>query len=986
MILDKMIGRTISHYKVTRKLGEGGMGVVYQAEDLKLHRTVALKFLRSEALEGEEQRIRFLREAQAVAALNHPNICTVHEIDEANGHSFIVMEFIEGESVRQKVQARPLKLDEALDITIQAAQGLQEAHEKGITHRDIKSANIMATGKGQVKLMDFGLAQLGDRSQLTKTGSTLGTPAYMSPEQALGEKTDHRSDIWSLGVVLYEMVAGQLPFRGEVEAAVTYSIVNQDPEPLTALRAGVPIELDRVVSTALAKKRDERYQHVDELLVDLRALRGGKGQQQPISAPRGMASFRKVSIAIVAACVGILAAGALFVQQRQPLPSAQEALLEVQRLAHDENYFAAYRLARRVEDELGKGSALEPLWADFSREIDVETAPPGAELSIAPYSDSQAESVRLGRTPLSRLRIPLGVLRWRIEKPGSPLVERVGRVDRPSWSFKSTEAEGGRTVITIEVPPDSPERAEMVRVLGREVRIRMTGLRTPPPVGIGDFWIDRYEVTNREFKSFVETRGYRNSTYWKYPFIRGGKAIPREDALAEFVDATGSPGPSVWEFGDYPAGDDDLPVGGVSWYEAAAYAEFAGKELPTIFHWARATGLYFGSLAVPLSNFGGSGPEPVGNHKGISDFGAYDMYGNVREWCWNPTTANGEFRYLLGAAWDEPAYRAGGGNARSAFDRSARNGFRLANGLVGQETAPAAFEPVEHAFRDYSKLEPVSDEVFSLYAGLYEYGPGDLSATVEEVEDESEYWRHERVELNAAYDGERMPLHLFLPKGESPPHQVVIFFPGADAFRGLPGPELSGMSYVEAVVRSGRTVAYPVYEGSYERSEGVNPDLYQPNSGTEWRDHVIKCSKDLGRVIDYIETREDLDQQKLGYLGVSRGTVMGAVLPAVEKRLKVAVLVSGGLVQADVRPEADLINFCPRITIPVLMVNGKYDFVFPVDTAQRPMFELLGAAREHKKHVILEGGHMPPRNDVVREVFAWLDRYLGVTGQEKGSR
>ena len=229
------------------------MGAVYRAEDTKLGRVVALKFLARHLVQDEESHARFLREAQAAAALNHPNICTIHEIDEIDGESFIVMEHIAGQSLKDKIAARPLKLDEALDIAIQTTQALQVAHERSVVHRDIKSANIMLAERGRVKVMDFGLAQLGGRTKLTKTGSSLGTPAYMSTEQALGLETDRRTDIWSLGVVIHEMVAGELPFKGEVEAAFTYSILNEQPEPLSALRSGTPLELDRIVLKALAK-------------------------------------------------------------------------------------------------------------------------------------------------------------------------------------------------------------------------------------------------------------------------------------------------------------------------------------------------------------------------------------------------------------------------------------------------------------------------------------------------------------------------------------------------------------------------------------------------------------------------------------------------------------------------------------------------------------------------------------------------------------
>ena len=271
-----MIGQTISHYKITEKLGEGGMGVVYKAEDTNLKRPVALKFLAAHLLGDEEVKARFQREAEAAAALNHPNICTVHEIAEANGRTFIAMAFIEGEPVEKKIEAGPLKLKDALDIAIQTAQGLQAAHEKKIVHRDIKPANLMVTGSGtkqHVTIMDFGLAQLADRSKLTKSGTTLGTPIYMSPEQAQGEESDHHTDIWSLGVVLYEMVVGRPPFRGDYEQAVVYSILNEEPEPLTALRTGVPMEMERIVGKCMEKETAERYQHTDDLLLDLQTLR-----------------------------------------------------------------------------------------------------------------------------------------------------------------------------------------------------------------------------------------------------------------------------------------------------------------------------------------------------------------------------------------------------------------------------------------------------------------------------------------------------------------------------------------------------------------------------------------------------------------------------------------------------------------------------------------------------------------------------------------
>jgi serine/threonine protein kinase/tetratricopeptide (TPR) repeat protein len=272
-----VIGQTISHYKVLEKLGEGGMGVVYKAEDTKLKRTVALKFLSPQALGTEDEKARFMHEAQAAAALNHPNICTVHEIDETEGQPFIAMEHVEGRSLKDLIEAGPLKLEESRALAMQISEGIHEAHRRRVVHRDIKPANIMITDEGRVKIMDFGLAKSPGRTQLTREGTTVGTVAYMSPEQTRGEGVDHRTDIWSLGVILYEMISGQPPFKGDHEQAVIYSIVNEEPKPLTGLRTGVPIELERIVRKAMAKKPEDRYQHADELTVDLRSLTLGIG-------------------------------------------------------------------------------------------------------------------------------------------------------------------------------------------------------------------------------------------------------------------------------------------------------------------------------------------------------------------------------------------------------------------------------------------------------------------------------------------------------------------------------------------------------------------------------------------------------------------------------------------------------------------------------------------------------------------------------------
>jgi eukaryotic-like serine/threonine-protein kinase len=311
---DSLTGRRISHYRIEEMLGRGGMGVVYRAHDTKLERRVALKFLAPHLVENKDGRERFLREARAAAALDHANICTVHEIDEADGQAFLAMAYVEGGTVRDKIAEGPLPLDEALDIAIQMAEGLREAHQSGVVHRDIKPRNVMLNSAGRVKITDFGLAQLSGRTQITMSGTILGTLAYMSPEQLEGRKTDGRSDIWAFGVVLYEMLVQRTPFDADYQQAISHGILNKAPEPVTALRSDLPAEIDRVLEKALAKSPDERYQRMDELLVDLRALR------DPASSSRIRRTVPRPSsrtVVLLAAAAAIVAL-ALLPEVREP--------------------------------------------------------------------------------------------------------------------------------------------------------------------------------------------------------------------------------------------------------------------------------------------------------------------------------------------------------------------------------------------------------------------------------------------------------------------------------------------------------------------------------------------------------------------------------------------------------------------------------------------------------------------------------------------
>jgi len=356
-----MIGKEISHYRILEKLGEGGMGVVYKAEDTKLDRLVALKFL-PHYLSAEEEKKRFIHEAKAASALDHLNICTIYEIDETeDGQMFIAIACYEGETLKQKIvgakhseeefdkksgtisgNASPLQIGDVIDIAIQIAQGLAKAHEHGIVHRDIKPANVIITKDGIVKILDFGLAKLTGATKLTKSSTTMGTAAYMSPEQARGEEVDHRTDIWSVGVILYEMLTGGSPFRGDYDAAITYAIIHEEPEPIDSIRVDAPTELNRIINKAMQKDRTARYQQVRDLLRDLTAIKNQLSKRDQTTKSARHKSRHFLYIGAVSALLISFAAYFFFRSQSVSEDRKSIAVLPFKNLSDDkeDEYFS----------------------------------------------------------------------------------------------------------------------------------------------------------------------------------------------------------------------------------------------------------------------------------------------------------------------------------------------------------------------------------------------------------------------------------------------------------------------------------------------------------------------------------------------------------------------------------------------------------------------------------------------------------------------
>ncbi len=985
-------------YAVERELGAGGMATVYVAEDLKHHRRVAIKVLAPELARslGAE---RFLREIEVTASLNHPHILPLHDSGEADGLLFYVMPLVEGESLRDRLnRERKLPLDDALQIAREVAAALGYAHSHGVIHRDIKPENVLLSA-GQAVVADFGIARAVSEAgvgHLTDTGTSIGTPTYMSPEQATGDqRLDARADIYALGCVLFEMLGGEVPYSGSTPEAVLAKKLMEPTPRISVLRDTVPPGVEAALTKALARTPADRFATVEQFAEAL-AAPGVEVARVAADAARGRASdaegarvqdlrrlasgLRRPGVVAPAgvAIVALACAAVWFVQHRAKVRWARTvALPEIERLIGENdawrNLIPPYRLARRAEAVLADDRKLQELLAQVSLKTDVVTEPPGARVSMKEYGDPDAEWTYLGVTPLAQVRVPIGIFRWKLEKEGYDTV----------LAAASTWDVGGPRIV---VP------YKLVRTLERTgsvppgmVRVESTATRIG---SLPAFFIGRYEVTNREYKRFVDAGGYRNRAYWKHAFVKDGRALTWEAATREFVDASGQPGPSTWLGGDYPQGQGEYPVSGVSWYEAAAYAEYAGRSLPTGAHWAAARGEFtpmvqwpqLGGFAVlaPFSNFGGAGPAPVGSRRGITAYGACDMAGNVREWCWNETPQG---RLIRGGAWNDNSYEFGNLRQAPPMDRSARNGFRLALYPDRDKVAAAAFAPQRLGDAvDFRGQRPVSDAVFQVYRERFAYDPTPLNARVEYRRESPGGWIQEKISFDAAYGGERVPAYLFLPGNASPPYQTVIYFPGGASTWMSSSQDLEGYyefsMFLAYLVRSGRAVLYPVYKGTFERGSPALAALAEGAETHAYSEYVVELVKDFRRSVDYLGTRGDIDGGRLAFYGMSWGGQMGAIIPAVEDRLRASVLVSGGMMRA-ARPEALELNYASRVRIPTLMLNGRYDNIFSVEGQVRPMFDLLGAPAAQKRLILYDTDHIPPRAEYIKETLAWLDRYLG---------
>ncbi len=1007
-------GSQIGRYRLLSVLGEGGMGIVYLAEQREpVKREVALKVIKP-GMDSQRVIARFEAEQQALALMEHPHIARVYDAGLApSGRPFFVMEYVRGIPITEHCDKYRLQIDERLRLFLHVCAAVQHAHHKGIIHRDLKPSNILVVIQDEEmipKVIDFGVARaisqpLTERTLYTEQGQLIGTPEYMSPEQAdlSNQDIDTRTDIYSLGIVLYELLTGVLPFdpkafRGGSIDHIRKIICEDDPKTpstqlartsmeestesarrrqtdLRTLRRRLQGDLDWITLKALDKDRIRRYQTAHALAEDIeRHL-----NNEPVSAgrPGTLYRFQKLvrrnkvvlnAAAVVLTVLGVvalLAAG--YVHREARIRRAREELLpKIDRLIEGgrDNYVEAYKLATEAQKYLPRDPRLSEWVSKTTIQFSILTEPPGAKVFMREYKTPESQWEYLGVSPIEKKRFPLGFFRWKMEKEG----------------YETTLA----AACTFEQTADGTlVPKNLVRSLDKTGTVPPGMVRVPGQDDIGDFLIDRYEVTNRQFKEFVTKGGYQKRQYWRNEFVKDGEPLTWEDAVREFVDATGKPGPATWKAGDIPEGQEDYPVCGVSWHEAAAYGEFVGRSLPTVTHWGIAKseisdalltrGFY--PLLAKMSNFDGMGPAPVGTHAGMTGYGTYDMAGNVREWCWNETP-NG--RVVRGGAWNDATYMFLNRSQALPFDRSPKNGFRCVLLLEPEKVPKSCFEPLKPAeYPNFYRLQPVPDPVFQVYREQFSYDKTELADAFEWKKDSSRDWTQEKISFNAAYDNERVIAYLFLPKRGVPPYQTVIYFPGSSSKAQTLSTNLDTHGQVTGsllpLVKSGRAVLYPVYKGTFERGGGEP----QPNMDTyQYTEYFVKVVKDFRRCVDYLQTRRDIHGQKLAYFGFSWGGRYGAIIPAVEERLAASVLRVGGLSEVG-RPEVNAINYVGRVRLPTLMLNGRYDLDFPYELTVKPMFDLLGTPPDQKELKLYDADHGLPDEEVVKETLAWLDRYLG---------
>src|SRR5688572_9844399 len=979
----RQAGERFGAYEVVRPLGSGGMADVWLARrtDGAFERQVALKIPRLHN-RPVEMTARFALECNILAALECPGIARLYDAGvDVGGVPYIAMEYVEGEPLVTWCDARGLDEAARIQVFLQVLDVVAYAHDRDVIHRDLKPSNILVTGPGEVRLLDFGTARLlqpkSDGAVLTRVYGLPLTPEYASPELLRGETIDARSDIYSLGVVLHELLTATRPA--------------QPTRPPTGETRRLRGALRDVVNMALQPDPGERYPDAASFAAALRPFADGRAHDLSWRL-----KTRRVSaggLAALAALVGMMALLIWTLHQRgQERWAREDALPRLQALIAADDYAAAFELARQIEGVTPRDPVLRELEPSFSAKVTLDTAPDGAGVFHRPYAGGEKDWRFIGETPLKDVAVPIGVGLWRIEKEShdsalltlrNPGLQLGNAPDADSRML----VEGVDLTIPLADSTTSPDGMVLVPAIPAIIPAIVRGLGDDP-VEVPAFFIDRFEVRNRDFREFVDAGGYTEASRWRdLPFEDGDEWLA---ATVGFVDLTGRPGPSTWRAGTFPDGTADHPVTGISWYEAAAYCRFRGKELPTAYHWYRAAGSIIefwestSSAIVHSSNFGGRELAPVGRFGSIGPHGTYDMAGNAREWLWNQGSLG---RLVAGGAFDEPPYLYLQPSEAPPSDRSAATGIRcMQPAQAGPEKEdlrrPFAAAVVTFGAQadEDAAVEPVGDAAYAVLAQQLDYRATTIVPRVAMPDTSNSAWTAERVTLPTGYDNTSFAVQLFLPTDRRSPSGVIFYLPHLGEFIAPVTTEAfdpaGGGVPLDFLLKSGWVLAVVAFDGAFERQWSAER-MRSMSSAERFRLQLRHWRAELGRTIDYLATREDIESRTLGWYGISYGAITMLPLLAVEKRIGAAVLYSGGAaIRSDLPASEQVYNYLPHVTQPVLMLNGRWDIDATPESQQR-LFELLGSPADQKKHVMFEAGHGNlPRFQVEKQTLEWFDRYL----------
>jgi len=643
----------------------------------------------------------------------------------------------------------------------------------------------------------------------------------------------------------------------------------------------------------------------------------------------------------------------------------EKELPELIEMFENNQVLKVYQKAIVLMEEYPNNKIIAKYYNDVTDSISINTGNIAYDIYFKIHNDSLSDWKYIGKNP-NLDRVPFTRLDLKFVNGENTFISR--------YNHTYFLRQGEMSFIFPESDKDIP--SDHILFPGVKNTLSLPGLDHLDPINMNPYSISKFEVTNQEYYEFLNSDAYNDPKNWPFPIVIEDKTIDFDDVKLFFTDQYGAQGPSNWNYGNFPNGQKNLPVTGVSWFEAYAYSKYRGLSLPNIYQWENAANLSGSTNLIKRSNFSKEQLIEYDDPTTNNIFGIFNLAGNVREWMSNPNNDSNKNRAILGGCFLDETYSYNDYYSQDAFDRSIGNGIRLVYNPMG--TPEINNESFGVDVRDFLNTEDVSDEVFKYYLSQYEYEYSDKNITTENIDTLSNGIVIQKYEMPAGYgDGkEILSGYVFYDKNIKDKYKPIIYFPGSNA---LHTPKDSNMvegfpSRVIYLIKEGYALIHPIYKSTYSRQDNQRSDY--GDMSDQYKEHVIMWGKDYKKSIDYIFTRKDFDSSKLSYYGVSWGGFMGNILLAIDERVKSAVLLVAGLEFQKCKKEVDAHYYTRRIKIPTIMLNGKFDQYFPYETSQIPMYKLIDVEEENKKHFIYESGHYVPRNELIKQHLEWLDKYL----------